>query len=81
MRTQERDPESIRRAARWGGPDAEDPSTGLSWWWGLLPGSVAVIVAAVLFLETVLAVAVVAFVVVLGGLALFGDEWLGDEWR
>jgi hypothetical protein len=81
MRTQERDPESIRRAARRGGPDAEDPYTGLSWWWALLPGSVAVIVAAVLFLETVLAVAVVAFVVVLGGLALFGDEWLGDEWR
>ena len=81
MRTQERDPESIRRPARESGPEAEDPYTGLSWWWALLPGSVAVIVAAVLFLETVLAVAVVAFVVVLGGLALFGDEWLGDEWR
>jgi hypothetical protein len=75
MARRDRDPESIRRAARRGGPEAEDPYTGLSWWWRLLPGGVAVIVAAVVFLETVLAVAVVAFVVALAGLALFGDEW------
>jgi hypothetical protein len=80
MTLRNRDPESIRRAAGRGGPDAEDPYTGLSCWWALMPGSVAVIVAAVVFLDTVLAVAVVAFVVALGALALFGDEWLGDEW-
>jgi uncharacterized membrane protein HdeD (DUF308 family) len=62
------------------GPDGEDPYTGLSWWWMLVPGGLGVVVAAVVYLDTVLAVAVVAFVVALGALALFGDEWLRDDW-
>jgi hypothetical protein len=53
---------------------------GLSWWWMLVPGGLGVAVAAVVFLDALVAVAVVAGVVVLGGLALFGDEWLRDEW-
>jgi uncharacterized membrane protein HdeD (DUF308 family) len=73
----DRDPESIRRAP---GRNGEDPFTGLSWWWMLVPGGVAVGVAAVVFLDALVAVAVVAAVVVLGGLALLGDEWLGDDW-
>jgi hypothetical protein len=70
----------MRRPARRGGPDSEDPYTGLSWWWVLIPGGLGVAVAAVVFLETVLAVAVVAFLVALAGLALVSDEWLGDDW-
>jgi hypothetical protein len=62
------------------GPDDSDPYTGLSWWWMLVPGGLGVAVAAVVFLDALVAVAVVAGVVVLGGLALFGDEWLRDEW-
>jgi hypothetical protein len=80
MQLRDRDPESIRRAARRGGPDGEDPYTGLSWWWALIPGGVGLVVAAVVFLETILAVAVVAFVVALAVLALFGTDWFGDEW-
>lgn len=49
-------------------------------WWALLPAGVTVIVAAIVFLDTVLAVAVIAFVVALAGLALLGDEGLGDDW-
>jgi hypothetical protein len=62
------------------GPDDGDTYAGLSWWWMLVPGGLGVAVAAVVFLDALVAVAVVAGVVVLGGLALFGDEWLRDEW-
>ena len=70
----------MRRAGGRRGPDDEDPYTGLSWWWMLVPSGLAVAVAAVVLLDALVAVAVVAGIVVLGGLALFGDEWLRDEW-
>jgi hypothetical protein len=43
------------------------------------PTGVALAVAAVIFLDSVVAVVAVAFLVALAGFALFGDEWL-DQW-
>jgi hypothetical protein len=63
-----------------GGLDDGDRYAGLSWWWMLVPGGLGLAVAAVVFLDALVAVAVVAGVVVLGGLVLFGDDWLRDEW-
>jgi hypothetical protein len=74
------DSKSTKRAARRGGPDAEHPYSALSWWWMLAPGGLAIAVAAVIFLDTVLAVAVVAAIVVVVGLALFWDDWFADFW-
>jgi hypothetical protein len=80
MQLRHRDPESIRQAASRGGPDGDDPYTGLSWWWMLAPTGLALAVAAFVFVDTLVAVAVIGVIVVLGGLALFSDEWLGDDW-
>jgi hypothetical protein len=79
MRLWNRDPDAIRRSARRGWPEDEDPYTGLSWWWMLAPGGVALAVAAFVFVDTLVALAMIAVIVVLGGLALFSDEWLGDD--
>jgi hypothetical protein len=79
MRLGDRDPESMRRAATRGGPDGGDADTGLSWWWMLAPTGLALAVAAFVFVDTFVAVAVIAVIVVLGGLALFSDEWPGDD--
>jgi hypothetical protein len=62
-------------------PNTPDPAPEpwWSWWWMAAPTGIALAVAAVIFLDSVVAVVVAAFLVALAGFAVFGDEWL-DQW-